>query len=124
MGVVGAFAPPSSSSFISSKTSALSSPLWLPTATTKTAGITTLPYNNQLAMLPSSSIQIVEESSSTNTILYTILHTPTLWSVLAMISIVALLVLWEETVHNVRHNTPKAIVPVIDSMLAEVGGLG
>jgi hypothetical protein len=27
-------------------------------------------------------------------------------------------------VHNIRHNTPKAIVPVIDSMLAEVGGLG
>ena len=25
---------------------------------------------------------------------------------------------------NLRHNTPKAIVPVIDSMLAEVGGLG
>ena len=25
---------------------------------------------------------------------------------------------------NIRHNTPKPIMPVIDSMLAEVGGLG
>jgi len=41
-----------------------------------------------------------------------------------MTSIVALLVLWEETIDNIRESTPKAIIPVIDSMLAEVGGLG
>lgn len=55
---------------------------------------------------------------------YSLLHAPTLWSVLAMTSIVALLVAWEEAVENIKHNTPKPILPVIDSMLAEVGGLG
>lgn len=47
-----------------------------------------------------------------------------LWSVLAMTCIVALLVAWEESVEKIIHNTPKQIKPVIDSMLAEVGGLG
>lgn len=41
-----------------------------------------------------------------------------------MTSIVSLLVAWEEAIEKLRHNTPKPIVPVIDSMLAEVGGLG
>ena len=41
-----------------------------------------------------------------------------------MTSIVALLTFWEEAIENIRHNTPKPIMPVIDSMLAEVGGLG
>lgn len=53
-----------------------------------------------------------------------LLHIPTVWSVFAMTSIVALLVAWEEAIENIRHNTPKPILPVIDSMLAEVGGLG
>eukprot|EP00577_Skeletonema_sp_RCC1716_P006936 CAMPEP_0113438998 /NCGR_PEP_ID=MMETSP0013_2-20120614/38241_1 /TAXON_ID=2843 ORGANISM="Skeletonema costatum, Strain 1716" /NCGR_SAMPLE_ID=MMETSP0013_2 /ASSEMBLY_ACC=CAM_ASM_000158 /LENGTH=570 /DNA_ID=CAMNT_0000329743 /DNA_START=35 /DNA_END=1750 /DNA_ORIENTATION=- /assembly_acc=CAM_ASM_000158 len=69
------------------------------------------------------NIQLTTEEPA-NSLIYTILHTPTLWSILAMTSIVALLVLWEETIHNIRSSTPKAIVPVIDSMLAEVGGLG
>lgn len=47
-----------------------------------------------------------------------------LWSVLAMTCIVALLVAWEESIEKIIHNTPKQIKPVIDSMLAEVGGLG
>ena len=41
-----------------------------------------------------------------------------------MTSIVSLLVTWENAIENIRENTPKPIVPVIDSMLAEVGGLG
>ncbi|EJK72169.1 hypothetical protein THAOC_06326, partial [Thalassiosira oceanica] len=63
----------------------------------------------------------IEESAP---LLSKLLHVPTLWSVLAMSSIVTLLVAWEEAVENVIHNTPKQIKPVIDSMLAEVGGLG
>lgn len=53
-----------------------------------------------------------------------LLHNPTLWSVMAMTTIVGLLVAWEEAIEKIRHNTPKPIMPVIDSMLAEVGGLG
>jgi hypothetical protein len=41
-----------------------------------------------------------------------------------MTSIVSLLVTWENAIENIRENTPKPILPVIDSMLAEVGGLG
>ncbi|KAL3800399.1 hypothetical protein ACHAWO_000990 [Cyclotella atomus] len=56
--------------------------------------------------------------------LSTTLHNPTTWSILAMTSIVSLLVTWENAIENIRENTPKPILPVIDSMLAEVGGLG
>jgi len=120
---VCAFAPPSSSaSFLSSKQSA---PQWLPTTAimTTTTGSKSSSIH-QLSMLPSSTLQLAATEEPANSLIYTILHTPTLWSILAMTSIVALLVLWEETIHNIRSSTPKAIVPVIDSMLAEVGGLG
>mmetsp|Transcript_3416 Transcript_3416/g.5698 ORF Transcript_3416/g.5698 Transcript_3416/m.5698 type:complete len:595 (-) Transcript_3416:490-2274(-) len=121
---VCAFAPPSSSSsaaaaFLSSRKDALSSPPWLPTSMKTMKPGTSI--GQSMSMLP-STLMAMEEPA--NSILYTVLHTPTLWSVLAMTSIVALLVVWEETIHNIRQNTPKAIVPVIDSMLAEVGGLG
>jgi len=117
---VCAFAPPSSSAFLSSKQSA---PQWLPTTAMTTTTGSKSSSIHQLSMLPSSTLQLATEEPA-NSLIYTILHTPTLWSILAMTSIVALLVLWEETIHNIRSSTPKAIVPVIDSMLAEVGGLG
>jgi len=41
-----------------------------------------------------------------------------------MVSIVGLLYVWEESIHYLRKNIPKALEPVIDSMLAEVGGIG
>ena len=115
---VSAFVSTSSASLLYKHQSALSSSKWLPKAATDSS------IMNRLDMLPSSSIEIASEEFRSSSIMYTILHTPTLWSVLAMTSIVALLVLWEETVHNSRSNTPKPIRPVIDSMLAEVGGLG
>ena len=119
---VCAFAPPSSASasFLSSKQSARQ---WLPTTAMTTTTGSKASSIHQLSMLPSSTLQLATEEPA-NSLIYTILHTPTLWSILAMTSIVALLVLWEETIHNIRSSTPKAIVPVIDSMLAEVGGLG
>ena len=65
----------------------------------------------------------IQQAESTP-ILLSFLRNPTTWSILAMTSIVSLLVAWENAIENIRHNTPKPIVPVIDSMLAEVGGLG
>jgi len=41
-----------------------------------------------------------------------------------MVSIVALLYVWEETVKTVRERIPQTLFPVIDSMLAEMAGLG
>ncbi len=125
-----AFAPPSSSSaasspLVSSKSSAARySPQWLPKKPTATATTNKPSSSISQSMLPASTLLATEELSADSSLLYTILHTPTLWSVLAMTSIVALLVLWEETIHNIRSSTPKPILPVIDSMLAEVGGLG
>ncbi len=81
-----------------------------------------LPPTLQLPSLQLPSLQLPTIMSSED--LSRILHIPTLWSVLCALSIVGLLVAWEETIHNLRHNTPKQILPVIDSMLAEVGGLG
>lgn len=41
-----------------------------------------------------------------------------------MFLIVGLLLAWEESVHFVKHTLPKALLPVVESMLAEVAGLG
>ena len=41
-----------------------------------------------------------------------------------MLLIVGLLLAWEEGVHAVKHWLPKALLPVVESMLAEVAGLG
>ena len=116
--VVEAFAPPSAiTNKVAAAISAPSSPFhWTVTA----AGFDTnksFQQRRQLSMAMSAMVDVAAAENS-------ILHNPTLWSILAMTSIVGLLVLWEETIHNLRHNTPKPILPVIDSMLAEVGGLG
>jgi hypothetical protein len=59
-----------------------------------------------------------------NTPLDGLLHEPVLWSMGVMLSIVALLQAWEEAIHRTRHALPEALMPVVDSMLAEVGGIG
>jgi len=41
-----------------------------------------------------------------------------------MLSIVALLYTWEETIKTTREKLPATLMPVVDSMLAEMGGLG
>ena len=119
--IVDAFAPPSTfvptTNKVAAAISAPSSPFhWAVTA----AGYDTnksFQQRRQLSMAMSAMVDVAAAENS-------ILHNPTLWSILAMTSIVGLLVAWEETIHNLRHNTPKPILPVIDSMLAEVGGLG
>lgn len=52
------------------------------------------------------------------------LHEQFVWSNLVMLSIVGLLVTWEELVKTVRKSLPDALLPVIESMLAEISGLG
>ncbi|KAL3912594.1 MAG: hypothetical protein SGILL_006819, partial [Bacillariaceae sp.] len=46
------------------------------------------------------------------------------WSVCIMLSIVFLLLLWEESIALARTRLPPTLMPVVDSMLAEMGGLG
>lgn len=49
---------------------------------------------------------------------------PVFWSATIMLSIVSLLYAWEETVAESRQKLPETLTPVVDSMLAEMGGLG
>lgn len=51
-------------------------------------------------------------------------HSPVFWSSAIMLSIVALLFSWEEAVKSTREKLPATLVPVVDSMLAEMSGLG
>lgn len=53
-----------------------------------------------------------------------ILSNPTFWSISIMISIVSLLLAWNEGIHTIRQKIPPALGTVIDSMLGEIGGLG
>jgi len=54
----------------------------------------------------------------------TLLHVPEFWSVSIMLTIVGLLVAWEESIEILRESTPPTIQPVIDRVLGEIGGLG
>ena len=48
----------------------------------------------------------------------------TFWSVSVMLTIISLLLTWEQSVHTLRQNIPKPLTPVLDSMLGEIGGIG
>ncbi|CAB9497707.1 expressed unknown protein [Seminavis robusta] len=50
--------------------------------------------------------------------------TPAIGSSLIMLTIVGLLYIWEESVEWVRETVPKTLLPVVESILAEIGGLG
>mmetsp|Transcript_11970 Transcript_11970/g.18255 ORF Transcript_11970/g.18255 Transcript_11970/m.18255 type:complete len:560 (-) Transcript_11970:1710-3389(-) len=52
------------------------------------------------------------------------IHMPELWSLLVMLSLVGLLLTWEESVKTVRELLPETLMSVVDSMLGEMGGLG
>ena len=47
-----------------------------------------------------------------------------LWTVGVQGIIVGLLYLWETSVETIREKIPKALLPVVESMLGEIGGLG
>lgn len=47
-----------------------------------------------------------------------------LWSSCIMLTIVSLLYTWEKSVELVRETVPKVLLPVVESILAEMGGLG
>lgn len=49
---------------------------------------------------------------------------PVLGSSLIMLTIVALLFSWEKSIEWIRETVPLALLPVVESILAEIGGLG
>eukprot|EP00539_Tryblionella_compressa_P003766 CAMPEP_0178748926 /NCGR_PEP_ID=MMETSP0744-20121128/9137_1 /TAXON_ID=913974 /ORGANISM="Nitzschia punctata, Strain CCMP561" /LENGTH=545 /DNA_ID=CAMNT_0020402305 /DNA_START=45 /DNA_END=1682 /DNA_ORIENTATION=- len=51
-------------------------------------------------------------------------YTAVAGSSLIMVTIVSLLYLWEVSVEWVRESVPKTLLPVVESILAEIGGLG
>jgi len=53
-----------------------------------------------------------------------ILDSATLWSCAVALSIVGLLLSWEEGIKASRRTLPPALQPVLDSMLGEMGGIG
>ena len=63
-----------------------------------------------------SALHVVEESG--------ILQSSEFWSVVVMLSLIGLLFTWETFVETTREKLPKTLMPVVDSMLAEMGGLG
>ena len=59
---------------------------------------------------PSSSLSSCpKQSTMPKHLISSILHIPTLWSVLAMTSIVTNLTFWEKAIENIRLNTPKPL---------------
>lgn len=74
-----------------------------------------------IAVDAESHASIVQQDSS---ILDQILHNPTFWSVNVMLVIVLLLYTWESFVEYAKEECPPAIVPVIEKILGEMGGLG
>ena len=63
-----------------------------------------------------SALHVVEESG--------ILQSSEFWSVVVMLSLIGLFFTWETFVETMREKLPKTLMPVVDSMLAEMGGLG
>ncbi|KAL7519852.1 hypothetical protein ACHAWX_004606 [Stephanocyclus meneghinianus] len=81
-------------------------------------------YSSKSSSIDSFLTTAIHQAESTVPLLSAFLRNPTTWSILAMTSIVSLLLAWENAIESIREKTPKPIMPVIDSMLAEVGGLG
>lgn len=49
---------------------------------------------------------------------------PVLGSLVIMLTIISLLFFWEKSVKWIRETVPPALLPVVESILAEIGGLG
>ncbi|CAJ1951754.1 unnamed protein product [Cylindrotheca closterium] len=74
-----------------------------------------------LALEGESHTSLVSENGS---VLDQVLHNPTFWSFNVMLVIVFLLYSWESFVEYAKEECPPAIVPVIEKILGEMGGLG
>lgn len=59
-----------------------------------------------------------------NFLISTILTSPIFWCCAILVSIISLLFVWEEVVCAARKKLPSTLMPVLDSMLAEMGALG
>lgn len=106
VGVCCAFTPPSSKfttstrpSFLSSSLQALPIDEIISSATTATTAVTDhLSSTSTIQLASSQVLDVIEQAEANEPMLASLLHIPTLWSVLAMTSIVALLVAWEESI--------------------------
>lgn len=84
-------------------------------------------YMTSMAVAEAAATTIentVQPTSGVFGIVNILLHEPVVWSTLVMLSIVSLLLAWEAAIKTVRKVLPEALMPVVDSMLAEMGGLG
>ena len=70
---------------------------------------------------PATSLLTAETPASA---LLLLLQVPAVWSMFMMLSIVLLLYGWEKSVETVREVLDETLLPVIESMLSEVAGLG
>jgi len=77
-----------------------------------------------MMLLGHEELERVVSEAETGGPLTPIFSSPEFWSVAIMLSIVGLLYSWEQTIHVTRKILPKTLLPVIDSMLGEMGGLG
>jgi hypothetical protein len=80
-------------------------------------------FTDAFTNVPIAAIEGAAESSS-QSIINTIVHNPTFWSFNVMLVIVGLLYSWEQFVEYAKEETPAPIIPVIEKMLGEMGGLG
>jgi hypothetical protein len=83
-------------------------------------------WANNVAMLASSTLLISHGAEATTTTAATgmVPILPVVGSSAIMLTIVALLYLWEKSIESVRETVPPAVLPVVESILAEMGGLG
>jgi hypothetical protein len=75
-------------------------------------------------MVVSKDILNEEGISSAVVVVDAMIRNPIFWSASVMVTIVGLLLVWDNCVEYAREKTPKAIIPVIESMLIEMGSLG
>lgn len=64
------------------------------------------------------------QGSSVSTFFNSLFSSSSFWSIATTLVLVGLLYVWEEAIATARRNSGTTLMPVVDSMLAEMGGLG
>jgi EF hand len=90
----------------------------------ETLAMETAEWTTVLTGNPAPSTTATSSSLSAIALLDSVLQSSAFWSCAIMLSIVALLYTWEEAVDEARERLPAPLMPVVDRMLAEMGGLG